>query len=180
MIVTKIPSTWETERFSIQDLKENEINEAQTLYEQGSYIYEWDGRSTDYDYAYRCFTEGDLPPFGVRDQFKIQVIRMKETDKIAGLLLSYHGYPTLDTFYINYLFIDTECHKQGIGQEVVYELVEILKDAKYREVRANVSLKNWPALRFWTKLGFNKINGVFGDKIHSNQHFADIELIKEL
>jgi diamine N-acetyltransferase len=37
-----------------------------------------------------------------------------------------------------------------MAQEIVNELLSILKGIKYNEVRANVALKNWPALRFWT------------------------------
>ncbi|MNJ75291.1 hypothetical protein D3C77_723620 [compost metagenome] len=50
----------------------------------------------------------------------------------------------------------------------------------YKEIRVNVSLKNWQALRHWIKMGFNKINGVYGDNGYSENSFADIELIKAL
>jgi ribosomal protein S18 acetylase RimI-like enzyme len=171
---------WDTNRLSIQDLNDYEIQFVQKLYEQGSYIHEWDGLTLDDEYVHRCFTVGDLPPNGTKDQFKIQVIRMKETDLIVGIITTYHGYPTSETFYINYLYIDKEYHKQGLGQEVVNELLDILKRIKYDEVRANVSIKNWSALRFWTKLGLNTINGIYGDKVHSSDQYADIELIKKL
>ncbi|WP_169908292.1 hypothetical protein [Metabacillus halosaccharovorans] len=41
-------------------------------------------------------------------------------------------------------------------------------------------MKNWYALRFWAKLGLNKINEVFEDKEHSSDNYADVELIMEL
>ena len=180
MVKNMIPSIWETNRLSIKDLVEEEIQTVQKLYEQGSFVHQWDGGSTDNDYVFRCFTVGDLPPDGNKDQFKIQVIRMKETGLIVGLLTAYHGYPVPETFYINYLYIDKEYHQQGLGQEVINELLRIIKGFQYKEVRANVAIKNWPALRFWTKLGLNTIQGIFGDREHGDDKFADIELIKYL
>ena len=55
-----IPSMWETARIKIQDLRESEILTVQTIYEQGSYIHEWDGGSLDHEYAYRCFTDRNV------------------------------------------------------------------------------------------------------------------------
>jgi diamine N-acetyltransferase len=175
-----ISSKWDTERLVIKDLLEEEIETIQKLYEQGSYIHKWDGLTLDRDYAYQCFTVGDLPPNGIKDNFKIQVIRIKDTENIVGLLTSYHGFPKEKTFYINYLYIDQKYQKQGFGQEVIRGLLDLLKKNDYVEVRANVALKNWSALRFWTKLGLNKINGIFGDKDLSSENYADVELIKEL
>lgn len=180
MVKGTIPSTWETKRLTIKDLIEDEIIPVQQLYEQGSEIHNWDGRSLDKEFVHRCFTVGNLPPNGTKERFKIQVIRLKSTGIRLGLLISYHGYPLPEIFYINYLYINNEYHKLGYGQEVVNELLRLLQHAKYNEVRANVAIKNWPALRFWTKLGLNTINGIFGDEEHGVNQYADIELIKTL
>ena len=170
---------WETKSLTIQDLDEDEIQSVQKLYEQGSYIHQWDGSRLDYEYAYRCFTDGDLPPNGTKDKYKIQVIRVKETDTIVGILTTYQGYPKNGTFYINYLYIDKEYHKQGLGKEVISELLSILRESKFGEVRASVAIKNWPAIRFWTGLGLDTINGFYGDNEYRADHYADIELIKK-
>ncbi len=180
MSIKIISSMWDTERLVIKDLLEEEIETIQKLYEQGNYIHKWDGLTLDKEYAYRCFTVGDLSPNGIKDNFKIQVIRIKDTEDIIGLLTTYHGFPDDMTLYINYLYIEQKFQKQGFGQEVIYGLLDLLKRNDYIEVRANVALKNWSALRFWTKLGLNRINGIFGDKELSADNYADIELIKKL
>lgn len=169
-----IPSIWETKRLTIEDLFEEDIHTVQELYNLGSYIHQWDGGSLDEQYVNRCFTEGDLPPNGTKEQ----VIRVMETGVIAGILTTYYGYPGPETFYINYLYIEKAFHKQGLGQEVVTELLCIVEQAGYHEVRVNVSMKNWAALRFWTKVGLNSISGIYGDKEHGMDSFADIELVK--
>ncbi|MBM7602427.1 GNAT superfamily N-acetyltransferase [Metabacillus crassostreae] len=178
MVKETIPSAWETKRLTIKDLVEDEIQPVQQLYEQGSFIHKWDGRSLDKEFVHRCFTVGDLPPNGTKDRFKIQVIRLKSNEIMTGLLITYHGFPQPKIFYINYLYIDKEYQNEGLGHELVTELLRILQHAKYNEVRANVAMKNWPAVRFWTKLGLNTINGFFGDKEHGENQYADIELIK--
>ncbi len=180
MTIKILSSRWDTERLVIKDLLEEEIETVQQLYEQGSYIHKWDGLSLDKEYAYRCFTEGDLPPGGVKENFKIQIIQTKDTENIVGLLTTYHGFPSAEAFYINYLYIDQTYQKHGFGQEVINGLLDLLKKNDYLEVRANVALKNWPALRFWTKLGLNKINVIVGDKELSSENFANVELLKEL
>ncbi|WP_226666270.1 GNAT family N-acetyltransferase [Metabacillus litoralis] len=175
-----IPSVWETKNLKMKDLIREEIQTVQMLYEQGSFIHNWDGRNLDKEFVHRCFTVGDLPPNGMKERFKTHVIRLKDTDHIIGLLTTYHGYPQPEIVYINYLYIDKEYQKLGLGQEVVFELLNILKRKNYNEVRAIVAMKNWAALRFWSKVGLNTINGIFGDKEHSVGNYADIELIKML
>ncbi|MCA1060179.1 GNAT family N-acetyltransferase [Rossellomorea aquimaris] len=175
-----IPNTWETERLSIQDIRQEEIDDAQSIYEKGSYIHQWDGSNLDEEYIKRCFLEGDLPPGGTKEHFKIQVVRIKESDELVGLLITYHGYPAPESFYINYFTIDPDYHKKGLGREMVKELLDIVKQHNFKEVRANVALKNWGALRFWTKLGIDKINGIYGDPVYEEDSFADIELMKRL
>ncbi|MCC5803619.1 GNAT family N-acetyltransferase [Rossellomorea vietnamensis] len=177
-IMERIPTKWKTKRLIVEDLRNEEIHSVQSLYEKGNYIHQWDGGTLDEGFVNRCFLEGDLPPGGTKGNFKIQVIRMKESEDLIGLLVSYHGHPVAESFYINYLSIDPDYHKQGLGQEIVEELLEIVKHHEFKEVRANVALKNWGAIRFWTKLGLDTINGIYGDSESGEGRFADMELVK--
>ncbi|WP_315906727.1 GNAT family N-acetyltransferase [Priestia koreensis] len=180
MELTLIPSMWETNQLIVRDLRKEEIEDVQALYLQGSYLGEWDGRTYDSDYITQCFTTGDLPPDGSKDHFKIQVLRMKETNKITGLLTTYHGHPSPEVFYITYFYLDQRLQSQGLGREAMEKLLQCVKETNYTEIRANVAIKNWPALRFWTSLGLDRIQGVFGDRTHDSHSFADIELVKKL
>ncbi|MFS0871964.1 GNAT family N-acetyltransferase [Paenibacillus xylanilyticus] len=69
---------------------------------------------------------------------------------------------------------------QGYGQEMIHSLTHNLSELGYKEIRINVALKNWPALRFWIKSGFDQISGIYGDLEHSDTTFANTELIKTL
>lgn len=174
-----IPTKWKTKRLIVEDLRNEEIHHVQSLYEKGSYIHQWDGGTLDEGFVERCFLEGDLPPGGTKEKFRIQVVRMKESEDLVGILVSYHGHPVAESFYINYLSIDPDYQKLGLGQEVVEELLEIVKHHEFKEVRANVALKNWGAIRFWTKLGLDTINGIYGDFKYGENCFADMELVKK-
>ena len=50
----------------------------------------------------------------------------------------------------------------------------------YKKIRLGVHLKNWPALRFWTKIGFDKIIDIVGDELYSADTFASVILEKAL
>lgn len=82
--------------------------------------------------------------------------------------------------YIAFLYIGTMFQGHGYGQEIINALFDKLTSLQYKEVRINVALKNWSALRFWSKLGFDKISGIYGDKEYSEDRRADIELIRYL
>jgi hypothetical protein len=43
-----------------------------------------------------------------------------------------------------------------------------------------VGLKNWPALRFWTKQGYDTVTMIGGDQAYAADHYAVIELQKSL
>ncbi|MFF2484629.1 GNAT family N-acetyltransferase [Paenibacillus sp. NPDC058071] len=174
-----IDSEWSTARLLIGDLTPNEIHSAQELHEKSKFMQEY-GHEFDPEYIDRCLNEGDLPPNGQRDKFKIQAVHSTINNRIVGLLLLYHGYPNDKCVYITFLFIDPDQQRLGLGIELVQELFSKLKQIGYCEVRANVQLKNWSALRFWTKAGLVNITGVHGDSNYAVDAHADIELSKQL
>jgi hypothetical protein len=52
--------------------------------------------------------------------------------------------------------------------------------AGYQEIRAAVGLRNWPALRFWVALNYDRITKIVGDPEYREHAYADIELAKSL
>ncbi|WP_078433712.1 hypothetical protein [Metabacillus halosaccharovorans] len=108
MSIKIIPIMWGTKKRLIKDLVEQEIHTVQKIFEQGSYVSQWDGRGVDKKYVYRCFTDGDLPPNGIKDNDKIQTIRIQGNNDVVGLLTTYQDYPNPKTMYITNLYIDLE------------------------------------------------------------------------
>ncbi len=53
-------------------------------------------------------------------------------------------------------------------------------DPRFSAIRAHVALKNWPALRFWTKRGYNKAIKYHEDPIYGEDKFASFVLEKKI
>jgi len=175
-----IQNAWSTRRLFITDVQQDDILSAQELYTKCAFMKEWTGKELDLHYVHRCVYEGDLPPNGHLESFRIQAVRNATDNVMIGLLVLYHGYPHGGCAYITFLFFDPDQQRKGLAQELIQELFSRLKQIGYNEVRANVQLKNWPALRFWTKVGLTTITGIYGDSHDTQDTFADIELAKQL
>lgn len=175
-----IKSRWESERLLIGDLNSQEIDEVQELYKTSSDISLW-GEEPEAEYIRHCFLEGDLPPNGIKKNYKIQTIKMNtESNDLIGLISIYFGYPNENIAYISFLCIGNLYKSLGYGQEIINQLTDELRKLEYKEIRINVSLKNWSALRFWILLGFDKINGIYGDKEYKDNTIANLELSRLL
>ncbi|NLW80961.1 MAG: hypothetical protein GXY42_04725 [Desulfovibrionales bacterium] len=47
-------------------------------------------------------------------------------------------------------------------------------------MRVGIGLRNWNALRFWIRLGFQRITGMSGSRVYAPNAFAFLELQKNL
>ena len=67
------------------------------------------------------------------------------------------------------------------GSEMLAGLGQQLRAlAVYRAVWVEVWLKNWPALRLWTKAGFDRIIKIGGDPVLTPDGNANVVLEQEL
>lgn len=178
--IQMIPESGETERLILKDSVMEECNQLQKLNEASDYIAKWVGWKTPPDYAYKTLTEGNLPPGGVKEHFKVKSICLKADSELIGLVELYHGYPSDDSLCIGWLFIHPEHQGKRYARETVNYLSEEAYKAGYDRIRLGVHLKNWPALRFWTSMGFDRIIGFIGDHVHTENADASVILMKGL
>lgn len=172
---------WETERLIIGDVTLEEANEVQLLCEKSEYLRKWEGNDPiDPDHIRKSIVEGDLPPHGIRDNFKIQSFRLQSTNQLVGYITYYFGYPVDDIVWISFLFVDPEHQGHGYSKEVINRFLDLLRETRFTKVRLLVKLKNWPAIRFWTSLKFTKIVSYYGDAILSDDTFAGLVIEREL
>lgn len=179
-MTTTLPDKWHSTNLLFNKLEANEIIKVQQLFSDSQYMNQWDGHTYDPQYIERCYYSGDLPLEGKKENFCIYTIKSTEINELLGFISLYHGYPTYDSAYISFMYIDKNKQGNGYGQEAEAQLSKELFKLGFKYIRANIAIKNWPAIRFWTKAGFTEISGVFGDKIHSETTYADIELIKTI
>lgn len=179
-----LPAVWETDRLSVADSTLAEATELQQVHDACAYIEAWTGARSDSQQAESMLSAlqgGDLPPGGSKEFFRLQSIRVKATTHLIGFADVYHGYPKADIFWVGFLCIHPDYQNQGYGREVVRGLTEVVAGlGAYSAIRLGVALKNWPALGFWTKVGFDRIVEIRGDKVYSEQSFAFMYLERRL
>ena len=121
-----------------------------------------------------------IPPGGDSDRLKTFLITGQEDNGARGFLSVYCGYPREETLYVGDLFVEPLWQGQGLGQEAVLSLEQVAAECGFREIRLAVGLKNWLALRFWVKLGYDRITKISGDRTFAPEAFANLELGKRL
>lgn len=70
-----INNYWVSEKLIFKDLLLNEINAVQELFETRNNMSAWAGNDYDSNYINRCYLDGDLPPNGKKENYKIQTIK---------------------------------------------------------------------------------------------------------
>jgi ribosomal protein S18 acetylase RimI-like enzyme len=169
-----------TNNLFIENCTMEDLNRLDEINKNLSYLEEWTGIPYRNDYIYNSLTIGDLPPEGKKEFFRIMKIVSKQDLKIIGFIELYIGYPKDATLWIGTFYIDKEFQNHGYGHEIIEELSNNLKKDGIDEIGVGVHLKNWPALRFWSRNGFNNITGIYGDKVISPSTFSIIGLRKIL
>ncbi len=169
-----IPSFWETERLTITDIVESDLEKITEIYEEPR---DWSNKPTEDGWAQKEFQSPELPPNGIRENHKFQAIRYKESSEIIGYLGSYYGFKTEDSAWIADLFFLKKYTHQGFGRELVTQFVEEVKKLNgYSYIGCTVNLMNWPGIRFWTKIGFSKVAEFFGDMDYAVDKTANLAL----
>jgi len=177
-----LPQQWEAPQLVVQDSTLAEVPALQAISHACNYVNEWTGWKVE-DHPgggmLATYTEGDLPPNGTKELFRLQSIRLRDTGQLIGYLKAYHGFPTPDTFFVTDLTIDPRFQGQGYGQAFVRGLSDAVRRCgAYAQMRLIADLKNWPALRFWVQSGFERIVSVLGDKVYSAEASACMILEK--
>lgn len=132
------------------------------------------------EYFIKAISEGHLPPEGQKENYNILAIYIKETNEIIGILELYYGYPNKEHLWVGQLLIEENQRKMGFGKEIIKGLECETKQSDFSKMSIGVHLKNWPALRFWHSMGFDKITKITGDFVYSQNTFSIMRLEKEL
>jgi ribosomal protein S18 acetylase RimI-like enzyme len=179
-----LPSKWKTERLNMADSTLDELPELQKLNAAVPQTQSWmrvEGQDTTECSMLSALEEGVLPPTPNRSKefFRLQSIRLENSNGLIGFLGVYHGFPQTDIFWINTLTFHPKYQGMGYGPELMVGLSEIVKQlGDYSRMRTYVELTNWPSLRLCVKVGMNKMVEIVGDKDHSDKAEAHVLLEK--
>lgn len=173
---------WETERlFAREAVLDSDVDALQKLWESTAWVGEYDGHPERHeDDMYNDLTVGDLPPGGTLELFRVQPFFTKETSEMVGFIKAYHGYPDAMTVWVAFFCVQAIQQKQGFGHEIIKQFAIEATHNGYHRLRLVVALKNWGAIRFWLKAGFDTVTAVYGDQEYGTNTFAHLGLVKSL
>lgn len=168
-----------TTKIELLDCSEEDRNQLVRVYMSCDYMEEWTGTKHEPEFIDKALSGGNLPPDGSPEFYRLKAIIDRETKEVVGFTEYYIGYPDNRTLWIGFLCIHKDSQRKGYGREFLNLIEGFSKAAGFERIGIGVYLKNWPALRFWIKNGFNQINGIYGDEIYSSNTHSKIALIKE-
>lgn len=168
----------ETENLLIKNASMSECSKLQDICSSWTTRASLEGIIFDEDYIYNCLTVGDLPPIDDSsiDNYFLKSIYLKNPKQLIGFFDIYLGYPTPDILWLSVFLLDKDFQSKGYGREAVAGLINSTSQTDFNQIAFSVHLKNWKALRFWIKAGFDKILDVYGDKVLKENSFSLITL----
>lgn len=106
------------------------------------------------------------------DQF---VVGCWEKSSLCALAAILTGYPKTDDWYIGFLLLDPSIRAQGFGQKFCSVIERWASERGARRLLVAVLMDNEPALRFWSRLGFDELRMTGPTMYKTRSH-----LVKEL
>ncbi|MDB5035115.1 MAG: family N-acetyltransferase [Chlorobi bacterium] len=180
--MTMIPASWNTTRLSIACATMEDAPRLQEIFRACSYVAQWDESFQEQPVsAITDLIEKSVAATGGGPElFRMQAVRVGESDEIIGYFHLYHGMPKPEVAYLSMLVIDPAYQKLAYGGELTAGLSDQVRTAGYPLFWLRVYLKNWPALRHWMNNGFTTMKEWRGDTVHSDTTHAGLILEKIL
>ena len=130
-----------------------------------------------------CLIMGDMIPGISEENYKREnyyLYCIRKEDVIVGWISFYLEYQQKDTVYLSVAYIKEEFRSIGVGAEVMDELIRELVAAQYKTIKTHCSLRNALSLRFWFKIGFDRITEVACDGNLYPDNFGGLGLMKNI
>lgn len=176
----QVPPTWETRRVEVRDATAGDVAALTAIFNACAYVEPWDP-------TFRPVPQLEIGKLVRRSltndehaNFRLQALRRLSDGALFGYFHLFHGAPQPDVCWISMFVIHPDYQGQHLAREVVNGLAFHLQQAGYRAIWLEVYLRNWPALRFWTTIGFKTIVGYEGDKEPGEGRQARLMLARAL
>lgn len=179
--MTFFRSDWETERCIVTVAHDGDLPDMACIFSDNAEAVRSQGPDCAPEKLASVLLHHEaLPPNGDPLREHTFLIADKESKETIGLLSVYCGYPKSTTLYIGSLYLNRKWQRCGLGREITAVLERVARQDSYGEARVLVGLKNWPALRFWVRMGYNRVTFIADDRKFADAAYADIELTKRL
>ncbi|TSC57592.1 MAG: hypothetical protein Greene041619_1108 [Candidatus Peregrinibacteria bacterium Greene0416_19] len=173
----QLPMLWKTERLTVRNATEEDLPELRKVYDECAYIGELTGYHDDAkDPMLAEFRRELLPPNGKKELHRLQTIFASGTQDVVAYLISYHGFPDHEIFWIAAFAVRPAFQRQKFGREVIGSLTKQVEElGGYSRMGIAVGVGNDPAMKFWSTCGFT-------DVIKTEDHgtHADQWIVKQL
>lgn len=154
-----LPAIWKTQRLTIRDAEERDLPELRAVLGECAYVDELTGfREEVADPTLREFRGESLPPNGKKGLQRFQAILETTSGVIVGHLITYHGFPDADTFWIGSFMIRPAFQRQKFGKEVMDALAILVEElGTYSAMGIGVLVGNEVGMKFWESCGFTNL-----------------------
>ena len=139
-----------SKKYVVRKLRKEDISQIYELCSRNSLYYQYCPPFVSYESIQKDMTA--LPP-GVTFENK-HYVGYFGGDKLVAILDLIDGYPGRDTAFIGFFICDVSVQKNGIGTDIITELIEYLGKLGYSSVRLAWVKGNPQAEHFWTKNKF--------------------------
>jgi GNAT superfamily N-acetyltransferase len=175
------PLHWQTLRCELQEATLDDLGAVKEIWSSNAELNALLGPHGEWeDEARGSILHRELPPGGVTERSHYLVIRRRDDQVLLGTLGIYRGYPHERCVYIGSLFFQPQFHQQGYGSEVLRFLEDWSKAQGFCEQRLGVGTRNWGGLRFWYRMGYNRLTKISGTSDYAEDAFCNLELSKSL
>lgn len=179
--IDPLPASWRLATADIEIASEDDLSGVACVYSENADLLSLIGPETDpHTKAEAMIRHTELPPGGRPEQEQTYVVRASGSDTVDGVLQVYRGYPEPGVLYLGELYLRPVAKGRGLGATIVEALEHRAREAGASEIRLGVGLRNWGALRFWVRMGYDRITKVSGDRAFAENAFAVIELARQL
>lgn len=162
---------------TIATAKQGDLEELNEIYSEACGYFESDTASPLLSPEV-CLSGGDLPEGGVPENYELLTIRVN--DMLIGYTSVYREFPSKTTVHVLFFFIGAPARGSGFGTLCAQMLCRYFYETGYESIRTTVSLRNWGALRFCSRLGFDRIISLSAEGSPDDGGYAGICLAKEL
>jgi ribosomal protein S18 acetylase RimI-like enzyme len=178
-----LPESWVTDRLWVRDASMEDVPELRNVFNACSYVGEWD--TSFYEETEEAFIKLVSKSLGLnhtaKDIFKMQSVLLRGSKRIIGYFHLFHDAPIPHRVWISMFVVHPHFQQNRYGSELAYGIWDQFRQmGEYEAIWLRVSLKNWPALRFWVDMGWRTIVHYEGDTVMSEDTTAAVVLERKL
>lgn len=100
-----------------------------------------------------------LPP-GKEHEDKFELGIFNNINELIGIIDIVRNFPIESTWTIGLMLIEPKERGNGLGSEIHKELVNWLRNLEAKVLRIGVIKENYKGIKFWTSLGYQKVNEI--------------------